>query len=686
VAWAYYIAGISGGLSRGLAQAKALAARVQASAPRARAALQRYVAHLGRDRKLTYVLTGLLFLSLVGSGWGIMSNTWRKILEAQARSTAMTFAGHLSEEVPDLAAIASGKAVSAASASALQHVQSDHGVLSARVFDAAGELRLQTIPTAKFGAGLPAVIEQPTDRIEVRRVLLPGQPEGAYWVSATVPINDGGRLAGALDITVDMTMSYNSIYAVLVKATLSFGLILAVAFGVPGLGFWLRTQQKERAESQLDFLTQHDALTSLPNRSSLMRRLTRLLPGEGGEPKGLAVLSLGLDRFKEINTSLGHEAGDAMLRDIADRISGALKPGEFVARAGGDEFVVVKECTNGNECARELAQRLLKAFSRPYAVREQTMRVDPSIGIAMSPEDGIDPETLLRNGNLALQAAKTEARGSFTFFHGAMDDQSQRRRAVAHQVRVACEQDAFQLHYQPVYSFSTGMLAGFEALVRLPQPDGSMVPPCDFIPAAEDLGLITKIGTFVLETACQTAAAWPDDLSIAVNVSPTEFRDGRVVERVAAALAKSGLKPERLEIEVTEGVFLADTETTRRTFEGLKKLGVAIVLDDFGTGYSSLSYLWQFRFDKLKIDQSFVRAIGKGNNVTDIIRTIVALGRALDLRVTAEGVETEAQAAVLKAMRCDLVQGYLYGRPAAQPDVPAYVARPLPGSLAAARA
>ncbi len=692
---ALYLAGVFGRWSSAWAAVRKLVLGAIARAGRLNIVLARKIARLGLNRTLTYLLTGLLLLTLIGSGIGLMNRTWQQILEGEARAKAETFDNYLKERLPDLAAIAQGKAPRSESLAFLTHAQSEEGILGVEIYSADGRPQYRPAKVAARSdqqalEGFPAeaLPGLKSGRIEMHSHQLLKNNSAVFYIHAFAPILADGRLVGATDVVFDLTASRSSIRNTLVGATTSLGLILAVAFGVPGIGFWLRTRQKELAETKLDFLSQHDALTSLPNRASLMRRLAGLLPADQGEPKRVVVLSLGLDHFKEINGSVGHEAGDQLLRDVADRLSGALLPGEFVARAGGDEFVVVKDCTSYRsseaECASELSQRLIRTFLRPYQIREVSSRISPSLGIALCPVDGIDPETLIKNANLALQAAKADARGSFKFYEGAMDEQSQRRRVVSRQVRIACDTGGFLLNYQPVYSLGTGLLSGFEALVRLPQGDGSMVSPAEFIPAAEELGLITKIGTWVLETACVQAAQWPDDLTIAINISPAEFREGRVVERVAAALAKSGLKPERLEIEVTEGVMLSDTETTRRTMDGLKKLGVAIVLDDFGTGYSSLSYLWQFRFDKLKIDQSFVRAIGKGNNVTDIIRTIVALGRALDLRVTAEGVETEAQASVLKAMRCDLVQGYLYGVPVAQPDVPAYMAKPLSGSLAAA--
>ncbi len=678
---------LSGACARGLRHA-ALARRAGSELGRR---VIRGLARVGFKGKLAYALTGLLFFTLVASGFGIMSSAWRQILTAEAESTARATANFLTANLDDLPAILAGRAPSASSALLLQRAHGDGRIFTICIVDANGA---EVYKSAGVGPLRPDQfnnneLAQLMGMLRQGAVIVQSQPatsgSQAIQVSrAIVPITRRGVFTGAYEVLIDTTSNYNALYRILSSASISFGLILVVAFGLPGIGFWLRTRQKEQAEHKLDFLSQYDALTALANRASLMRRLESLLPAESGPLPGVAVLSMDLDHFKDINGALGHEAGDQLLRDVANRLSGTLRTGEFVARAGGDEFIIVQEDTKDRASVGDLAQRLLRSFARPFLVCDQPTRIGPSIGVALSPEDGTEPETLIRNANLALQAVKANGRGAFKFYEGAMDLQSQRRRAIASQVRVACENGGFQLNFQPVYSLATGLLSGFESLVRLPQADGSMVPPSEFIPAAEELGLITKIGAYVLETACAQAALWPDDLTVAVNISPAEFREGNVVERVATALAKSGLSAERLEIEVTEGVLLSDTETTRRTMEGLKKLGVAIVLDDFGTGYSSLSYLWQFRFDKIKIDQSFVRAIGKGNNVTDIIRTIIALGRALDLRVTAEGVETEAQAAVLKAMRCDLVQGYLYGVPVAQPDVPAYVARPLPHSLAAA--
>ena len=517
-------------------------------------------------------------------------------------------------------------------------------------------------------------------QLKTRRANGRGQPD--YYTHALVPIFAGGSVVGMLSFFIDMSQPYQNVMQVLTAATLSFGLVLAVAFGLPALGFWLRTRQKEVAETQLRFLAQHDALTELENRNVLVGKLELALATQDARNQKLAVLCMNLDHFKDVNDSLGHEAGDKLLKQVAGRLRQVLACNEHVARASGDEFIVLQEAIPSRESAALLAQRLLGEFSRPFVIDGHVLRIGPSIGIAIWPEDGTEAETLTKNADTALQAVKSAERGTYYFFEAAMDALQQRRRHVAERVRFACERNAFMLNYQPVFSLSTGLLSGFEALVRLKGADGDMISPAEFVPVAEELGLVTKIGAFVLETACQQACSWPHDLTVAVNISPDEFRAGNVVERVAKALAKSGLEPERLEVEVTEGVLLADTDTTQRTIDGLKKLGVAIVLDDFGTGYSSLSYLWQFRFDKIKIDQSFVKAIGKNGNVSDIIRTIVALGRALDLRVTAEGVETEAQAAVLRAMRCDLVQGYLYGAPVAQPDIPAFVNRPLPRSLA----
>ena len=420
-------------------------------------------------------------------------------------------------------------------------------------------------------------------------------------------------------------------------------------------------------------------LQELANRAAFMRKLGELFPKGAVESTPIAIHYLDLDHFKEVNDALGHDVGDALLKEVAYRLRGALREGEHVSRIGGDEFVVIQEHVEGREEAAALADRLLAAFRRPYLIKGHSLRVTPSIGIALSSESGSAPEALVKSADQALYSVKAGGRGDYRFHDPALDGQLQRRREIGTLVRSACDDGGFELCFQPVYSLLTGELAGFEALIRLPRGDGSYVSPAEFIPVAEDLGLIRQIGAWVVKTACRAAVGWPGTLSVAVNLSPTEFRESGLVAMVAKAIEESGLSPGCLEVEVTEGVFLTDTGMTRETLKGLKQLGVSIVLDDFGTGYSSLSYLWQFPFDKIKIDQSFVRAIGVSDNIPAIIRTIIAMGRALDLRVTAEGVETEAQAELLRSMRCDLVQGYLYGRPMAGAEVRDLIAN-LPAS------
>jgi diguanylate cyclase (GGDEF)-like protein len=642
--------------------------------------------------RLAPILVALLMCALLAASLGIIGGAAQEILRSQAETTAREWADYLTVNVPDLRAIVAGRPPSTRSAIMFDRAHGSGNLFLIEVLDIDGNSRF-------ISQSRDSVLINSNEGPKERQIAIQSARHGmlalmsrrgetarepAYFADALVPVMDGKTAIGLLRIYIDMSRNYHALVGILTGAAIWIGLVLAVAFGIPGAGYWLRTRQKEKAEVQLQFLSEHDALTQLANRGALIARLEQVLRAPAQEPPNkLAVLCMDLDHFKDVNDALGHAAGDLLLKEVAVRLQQLLEPNERVARAGGDEFILLQEGITSRDAAAGLAKRLLGAFSRPFTIGGHTMRIGPSIGVAIGPDDGTDAQAIVKCADIALHVVKSGGRGTFRFFEGSMDQLQQRRLHVAEQVRRACETGGFRLNFQPVFSLGTGLLAGFEALVRLPCSDGSIISPAEFVPVAEELGLVTKIGAFVLETACEQAALWPSDLTVAVNISPDEFRAGDVVERVAAALAKTGLDPERLEIEVTEGVLLADSDTTRKTIDGLKKLGVAIVLDDFGTGYSSLSYLWQFRFDKIKIDQSFVKAIGKNENVSDIIRTIVALGRALDLRVTAEGVETEAQAAVLRAMRCDLVQGYLYGKPVAQPDVPAFVARPLPESLAA---
>jgi diguanylate cyclase (GGDEF)-like protein len=426
---------------------------------------------------------------------------------------------------------------------------------------------------------------------------------------------------------------------------------------------------RKLAEKHIDFQAHHDALTGLANRILLIDRLSQALgyakrlgyPGRA--ENSVAVLALDLDHFKEVNDTYGHDAGDEVLVQVADRLRKTVRATDTVARTGGDEFVVIQTGTTQPMSAVDLAQRLVSALSLPFDLAGNQVTVGASLGIALYSSDGDTPAKLLKNADIALYRAKIEGSGVFRLFEPDMDKQVRERRAIEHDLRGALGTDALTLHFQPQFACETGVITGFEALVRWRHPVRGDIPPSIFIPIAEESRLIVELGVWILETACAAAVSWSAPYPVAVNLSAAQFRSGDLPNRVADILRQTGLAASRLELEVTESLLIEDTKQALATLESLKGMGVRIALDDFGTGYSSLSYLLRFPFNKIKIDQSFVQALGEDPNALSIIHAILAMGRSLGLDVIAEGVETEQQLRILTEHHCPKVQGFLLGRP-----------------------
>ena len=425
--------------------------------------------------------------------------------------------------------------------------------------------------------------------------------------------------------------------------------------------------ERRRAEAQVEHMAQHDALTGLANRSRLRARLEESL-ARADRGECFAVLCLDLDRFKAVNDTLGHPVGDELLRAVTSRIGGSIRAQDTAARLGGDEFAIIQAGVDQPHEATALARRLIEELTKPYEIGGHTVIVGASIGVAIGPLDGTSPDTLLKHADLALYRAKAEGRGTWRFFETEMDDRMQARRRLEMDLRRALVEEEFELFFQPLVQVGNRVINGFEALLRWRHPERGMVSPDEFIPLAEETGLILPLGAWVLQRACQEAAGWPSSISIAVNVSAVQFRSPELVDVVAAALAKSGLPGERLEIEVTESIMLQDNVTTVGILHRLRRLGIRISMDDFGTGYSSLSYLRSFPFDKIKIDRSFIRDLEKNDGAKAIVTAISGLGRSLGMRTTAEGVETAEQFEQLRADGCTEAQGYLFGRPMSGKD------------------
>ena len=425
--------------------------------------------------------------------------------------------------------------------------------------------------------------------------------------------------------------------------------------------------ERKRAEARLAFMAQHDGLTGLPNRNLLRQQVDEMLLHTRRSAEKVAVLMLGLDNFKAVNETLGHAIGDKLLRGVAKRLRSTLREEDALARLNSDEFAIVQSGLARPEDAVMLAKRLLEAIADPYLLDGHSVVIGASIGIAMAPADGDDSEKLLKSADMALSRAKLDARGTFAFFEAALHAKAQSRRKTEVELRDAIQNDVLRPYYQPLVDLSSGRITGFEALVRWPHAERGMVSPAEFIPVAEETGLINPLGGLMLRRACFDAATWPDDVRVAVNLSPLQFRSGNLLSMVTDALKHSGLPPRRLELEITETLLLEKSAQVLATLHALRALGVRISMDDFGTGYSSLSYLRSFPFDKIKIDQSFVRDLGANREAQAIIRSIVSLGKGLGVTITAEGVETEAELSCLRAEGCDEGQGFLFSK--ARPNI-----------------
>lgn len=419
--------------------------------------------------------------------------------------------------------------------------------------------------------------------------------------------------------------------------------------------------ERVNTQQRISHLAHHDLLTDLPNRSAFNAALDERLERAQEVSTSFAVLSLDLDRFKDVNDVFGHPVGDMMLRAAAERLV-AEADGAFVARIGGDEFMILMADDVRRDDVLSLAERLVEVIGRELEVDDYLSHVGLSIGIAVYPDDGVDAATLVANADSALYRAKREGRGKVCFFETTMDRELRDRRLLQHDLREALEQNQFQVYFQPQARMD-GEIIGFEALMRWNHPVRGFVPPDQFIPLAEENGLIVEIGEWVLREACREAASWPHPLQVAVNLSPVQFQAGDLERSIHQILLETGLAPTRLEVEITEGVLIGDFSRALNLLRRLKALGIRIAMDDFGTGYSSLSYLQSFPFDKIKIDRSFILNLGATPQSTEIVRAVLGLAHALHIPVVAEGVETEAQRAFLEAEACDEMQGYLIGRP-----------------------
>lgn len=494
----------------------------------------------------------------------------------------------------------------------------------------------------------------------------PGQP--ALFVEAYVPI--AGK--GVVEVYIDQTGTAALLRSTFAALAVGLAVIAALAFGLPTLAFLFRSRQASEARRTAEFLAHYDPLTGALNRAAFAERLDSALNSRGARASDLAIVLFDIDDFKSINDASGHPAGDAFLAHVARALQTPLGSADCCGRQGGDEFVVLLDGRTTADAA-SYVEAAIRAVREPISVNGRTISGAVSAGI-YAIEAGATFADALHRSDVALYQAKADGRNTWRRFSPEMEAAMAARRALEQRLRDATAGHGFELFFQPLLKVDTGLCAGFEALLRLPDGNGGYIPPATFIPIAETMGLINEIGAWVLTEATRVAASWPPEFFVAVNLSVRQFGDGKLVTEVQTALAQSGLRPQQLELEVTESMLIDNTQTVGDQLTTLKALGVSIAMDDFGTGYSSLGYLWQFGFDKLKIDRSFVAALESDDaRARDILDTIISLGHKLDMTVTAEGIETPHQAAVLSELSADHFQGYLYGRPAPATELAAYL-------------
>jgi diguanylate cyclase (GGDEF)-like protein/PAS domain S-box-containing protein len=539
-----------------------------------------------------------------------------------------------------------------------------------------------------------AVLESTTDAVilldQDRRITYVNQHAAAMLAAKCLTV--GGCLSdyflaedwGSFDLHFDLAMT-ERIPVAFEEHLGSLGVWLRVqAYPTAdgGLAIFFRDVTDERsaereqtiAQDRITHMARHDALTGLPNRTHFREQLAHAL-AEMRPGTRLAVLYVDLDGFKIVNDTFGHPVGDTLLREVAARLQRCVRIGDTVARFGGDEFAVLQTASRQPEDSDQLGRRLAEVIAEPYDLDGQQIVISTSIGIAVAPDDGAQVDDLIKRADVALYAAKAAGRSTYRFFERRMDEELRKKQTLKADLRLALDRGDLRLQYQPIVDLRTNRIAGFEALVRWQHPVRGLVLPSEFIPVAEESGLILPIGEWVLREACREAANWPGPAGIAVNLSPVQFRGNDLARTVTDALAKAGLAPNRLELEITESVLLQDTEANLALLRSFKQSGIRISMDDFGTGYSSLGYLRRFPFDKVKIDRSFISDLPASAESAAILRAVVGLGASLGVTTTAEGVETREQLDYLRAERCDQAQGYLFSRPVSGGKVAALIGR-----------
>jgi len=623
-----------------------------------------FMRFLNAERRQVAIFAICITLAVVG-GMFLCQFLSGKMLRENAQGTSSQWVSLAVARYPDVLSLLSDASPSVQTRHFLDDASQVGDIYRLRIWDATGRLVFKSERTAF--ADMPANGKRVAEALVSGSIfddVHAGSPprNEPFYVESFIPVKKNGAVVGVFEIYLDQTDDEILYKKSLFLTEIIICALVLLAGGIPGYGLYRQMLKLRDSRAETLFLSENDSLTGLPNRNRLNDAAKRALALSRRTKRRVAALMIDLDRFKDINNDFGQAAGDKVLKAAAKRLRSSIPEEDIVARFGGDEFVVLQIGMHQPNGASSLADRLTRVLAEPYLIDGSELACRASIGIALSSQDEEDLDALVACADAALFKAKASGRNSVSFFEPGMDAKIRERRDIEAGIRRALAADLFQLAYQPLYSFHDGRLLGFEALLRWPEgwPPQS---PVEFIPVAEESGLINSIGVWALETACRTAANWAHPLMVAVNLSPVQFRDGNIVSIVKRALESSGLHPERLELEVTESLWIHDSDSVINQLRRLRGLGVSIALDDFGTGYSSLAYLWKFPFNTVKIDQSFVRGMENEPKAAAIVHTITSLGKVLDLTITAEGVETPEQARILKEAGCDQAQGFLFGRP-----------------------
>jgi diguanylate cyclase (GGDEF)-like protein len=633
------------------------------------------------NARLARILLFAVFCSAIGvSGFALVKNGTNQLLEAEARTEVGKWSSFLATYVSRAPVVDANGQLNDALAAAIEQARTVGGIYDLRIFDAQGhQLFASTVPQNHQASGLHLLRSHPEFtrnfaagkvQIETSRGRMVGDPE--FTVNAIIPVMANDRIVAWLEIHLDQSARQTHYFQTALGIALAVGLLMAIG---PALGFWYRTRQKQLAERQLDYFTSHDPNTGLLNATSWTEALAAELQALAARQKPSALFHINFEDIGLAASLHGPQAADHLMSTGARRIADRLGANTLTAKLNGTMFSVLVRDISDPMDAAAVARSLVDDLTSSVEWNGTSLVGRVSIGIAMAPHDGGSAAKLSRAAGLALKDAQEKGHNKYCFFNSEHELHSEHERMLEQIVLAAADQNALEVHYQPVVDLNTNKITGFEALLRLKNPELGTIPPSTFIPIAERTNAIDRIGLWCIEEACRTAATWPQDMIVSINLSPLQFSSGTLIPQLRRILDKARFPAYRLEFEITEGILMDDGELVQTQLAALRDMGVRIAIDDFGTGYSSLNYLWRFPFSKLKIDRSFITAMMDSPSMAGLMRAIIAMGRSMGLPITAEGVETAAQAQFLKKLHCDLVQGYFYSKPVPAAELSALIMR-----------